>query len=263
MIITLFFLFIIGIFLGSFLNVIIDRLPNNKDIFFDRSECSFCHRKLRAFDLIPIFSFIFLKGKCKYCKKFIGWKYIVIESITGVLFLVAGSVLFKNSYFFNFDLIFYYKLFFYLLIASVVIIIFFTDLFYGIIPDQVLIFSFVVSLIFQILLKINIVFSLEGAFLSIIFFLLIYYLSKRKGMGLGDVKFSFLIGFILGPINAFLSFYLSFLTGGIVSFILILWHKKKLKKDTIPFGPFLAFSLIIFLFWGDILQRIILHLLGL
>lgn len=256
------FIFTIGLFIGSFLNLIIDRLPNGKNIFLGRSHCDFCAKDLNFPDLIPVFSFLFLKGKCRYCKKFIGFKYPMIEIITGFLFLIVSLTFFKNlqTLLINWDFNFLPKFIFALTITSILIIIFFIDYFYGVIEDSVLIFTFLIDLFWKIYFKVNLLdFFLSGA-LSFIFFYAIYFFSKKKGMGFGDVKFAFLIGFLLGPVKALIAFYLAFLTGALVSFILILWKKKSLKKDTIPFGPFLAFATFILYFWE--IEKIIIHILN-
>lgn len=130
--------------------------------------------------------------------------------------------------------------FFALAIVSALIVIFFADLRYGIIPDKILIFSGVaISLwlvIFDQSLILNHLLSALGAFL---FFLLIFALTRGRGMGFGDVKFAFIIGLLLGFPGTVLALYVAFLTGGIIGIILILWKKKRLKS-AVPFGPFLV-----------------------
>ncbi len=257
------YVFLIGICIGSFLNVVIDRLPFGKKLFIDRSKCDFCHKILQPVDLIPVFSWIFLKGRCRYCKKFFGYKYLIIEILTGLLFILATWNVLSNYRLEINNYRLWVHLIFNLLINSILIIIFFTDFFYGIIPDEILVFGFIASLFFEIVLKFNLINSFLGGFLSFIFFFLIFILTKRRGMGFGDVKFSVFIGFLLGILNGFLAFYLAFLTGAIVALILIVCKKKSLKKDAIAFGPFLAFSTLIFYLWGAQLQIIFFKILSL
>ncbi len=284
------FIFAIGVFIGSFLNVAIDRLPRKETIAKGRSHCEFCKKELAWYDLIPLLSFLMLKGKCRYCHKSIGIFYPIIEFSTGILFLttfmfvyglnfqfpariamqsVAGGSI-SNSLIFNLQSLI--SLVYYLFIVSSFIVIFFEDLKFGIIPDKVVFPAIIVSsiyLIFNFPLDFtrdgqfsifNFVFSAIGAF---VFFLILFLITKGKGMGFGDVKLSFLLGLILGFPKIILALYLAFLTGAIIGIILIIWRKKRSIKDTIPFGPFLILGTILALFYGDLLIPKIIIFLGL
>jgi leader peptidase (prepilin peptidase) / N-methyltransferase len=254
------FIALFGLFIGSFLNVLIDRLPREENPFVGRSHCDYCNHKLAWFDLVPLVSFLMLQGKCRYCKKFIGWKYPLIETTTALLFVTTfiflpyrllpypiGSVqyLFSELY--------------YLFIVSSLLVIFFCDLFYGIIPDAIIIPASVGSFLYIVFTSF---FSLPYFLLSglgaFFFFFLLFAITKGKGMGFGDVKFAFLMGLILGWPNIFFSIYIAFLTGAIVASILIVWKKKKFFGTTIPFGPFLVFGTLFSLFYGSFfIQKII------
>ncbi|RJQ37039.1 prepilin peptidase [Candidatus Microgenomates bacterium] len=253
------FLFILGLCIGSFLNVLIDRLPRNETILKGRSHCENCKKKLAWHDLIPLLSFVLLKGKCRYCKSPISLYYPVVELMTGVLFvLVAINFQFSifnfqsNSNFqiFNSSLM---ALIFQLFIISSLIVVFFTDLKYGIIPDKIIIPSILISLFYFFIiynsLFISHLISGIGAFL---FFLLLFLITRGKGMGFGDVKFSFLMGLFLGYPKIGVAFYIAFLTGAFVSLILISWRKKEIKA-TIPFGPFLVIGTLVSMFAGEFL----------
>jgi len=141
---------------------------------------------------------------------------------------------------------------YYLFVISSLIVIFFTDLKYGIIPDKIVYPAILVSLLFLISQYPNIlishVISALGAFL---FFLILYLLTKGRGMGFGDVKLVFLLGLILGFPKIVVAFYIAFLTGAVVGCILILWGKKKFSGGIIPFGPYLVLGAIISLLWGE------------
>lgn len=267
-----FILFITGLFVGSFLNVVIDRIPRKETVVKGRSYCEFCKKELKWYDLIPLLSFIFLKGKCRYCHTKLSFFYPAIEISTGILFLLTYffaifnfQFLISNEYF-N-ALIFNPKslisLAYYLFIVSSFIIIFFEDLKYGVIPDKIVFPAITVSLVYlfffnQQSLIINL-FSGLGAFL---FFLVLYLATKGKGMGFGDVKLVLLLGFILGFPGILLALYMAFLTGAFVGLILIIWKKKSSIKDTISFGPFLIGTSLISLFWGGQLYSFALMLLG-
>ncbi len=253
------FFFLIGLCIGSFLNVVIDRLPNGETIAKGRSHCDFCKKKLKWFDLIPLLSFISLKGECRYCKKKLSWQYPLIELITGLFFVFTYTYV---LYYYSHAQFFPYVLILDLFLVSSFISIFFIDLKYGLIPDKILILIFLFSVLFQIFFTRQLVFgnllSGVGAFA---FFLLLYLFTKRKGMGFGDVKLAFLIGFLVGFPNVIVSLYMAFLTGAFISIILILWGKKRFS-NTIPFGPFLVSSLIVVYFYGDAITKIGMKLLG-
>lgn len=233
---------VLGFFIGSFLNVLIYRLPKNESFLKSRSYCDNCKKTLPWYDLIPLLSFVFLKGGCRFCKKNINYQIPLVEAVTGVLF-AALYLKFSDIY----DPIFYFNL----LVLSGLIVIFFTDLNNEIIPDKILFPLFVLTLFFS--LDQNLLNHIFGGLLSFLFFLVIYLLSKGKAMGFGDVKFASLLGLLFGLPLSILSFYVAFLTGGITSLILILWGKKSLRKDTIPFGPFLSLGGVISIFLGDLL----------
>ncbi|MCL5433261.1 MAG: prepilin peptidase [Patescibacteria group bacterium] len=251
--------FLIGISIGSFLNVLIDRIPREESIIRGRSYCERCKKKLTWKDLIPVVSFILLKGKCRYCHSPISWYYPIVELITGILFILVFNVqLIQNSQ----SLISQtaiISLIYYLFISSSLIVIFFTDLKYGIIPDKILYPTIGVSLLFQILntryLIPNTISSAIGAFL---FFLLLFLITKGKGMGFGDVKFVFFMGLFLGFPKILSAFYVAFLTGAVVSLILILWGKKRFFGGTIPFGPFLVFATFVCFFYGEKIIKLLL-----
>jgi len=270
-----FLLFILGLAIGSFLNVLIDRIPQGQSPLAGRSYCDKCKKTLKWYDLVPLISYLYLKGKCKYCRVHISFYYPLVELITGVMFVLIFLYLsnlrllnleFGNYLMFgilNLEIILSYL--YYLFILSSFIVIFFTDLKYGIIPDKIIYPAIIISifLLFFISKESWLSFPLQPAtfemfvnkFLSglasFAFFLILYLITRGKGMGFGDVKLAFLLGIILGFPKIIVAFYLAFLTGAIVGFILIIWGKKKLKGGTIPFGPFLIIGAVLSIFFGE------------
>ncbi len=264
------FILLTGLSVGSFLNVLIDRLPRGKSIL-GRSKCDFCKKPLRARDLIPVVSFIALAGKCRYCKKSLSYQYPVVELLTGFLFVLTYLIL--NNPISNFQpaspaggfqISNVFELAYHLFIVSSLIVIFFADFKYQIIPDKILIlaaaltFGYIVftsfnsGVVYQSLFDHPLFIHTITGILAFLFFLFIFLITRGRGMGLGDVKFAFLIGLILGPLSTVLALYGAFLTGAGIGIILILWKKKGLKEK-IPFGPFLAAgSLISLLFTEDL-----------
>lgn len=254
-------IFILGLFIGSFLNVLVDRLPKKQNVIKGRSKCDKCKRELGVLDLIPLLSFVFLKGRCRYCHTPLSYFYPVIELSTGILFVLTYAL-------FNFQFpIFNFQLIYYLLMIAFFIVIFFTDLKYGIIPDKIILSAVVVSIFYLFFLNPkSLIFNLASGFGAFLFFIMIsfifYALTKKQGMGGGDIKLSFLLGLFLGFPGILVSLYLAFLTGAIIAIILILWKKKALLRDALPFGPFLIIGTIISLFWGNYIYSFALNLLG-
>lgn len=255
------FLFLAGTFFGSFLNVIVDRLPRKETIIKGRSRCEICKKELAWYDLIPLFSFLLLKGKCRYCHKKLSLYYPVIELSTGILFATIYIFVISSFPIFNSQLLI--SLAYYLFIASCFIVIFFEDLRFGIIPDKV-VFPAIIVTFFYLLIIIpqSLIINLFSAVGACAFFLVLFLITRGKGMGFGDVKLSFLLGLVLGFPKIVLALYLAFLTGAIFGLILIIWRKRSLK-EAIPFGPFLIAAALASLFLGRIITAHIVTFFGL
>jgi prepilin signal peptidase PulO-like enzyme (type II secretory pathway) len=257
-------IFIFGTAIGSFLNCAIERLREKQDLLFTRSVCPICKHKLGFFDLIPILSFIFLKGKCRYCKKSISWQHPIVEISTALIFVfimnyeleIMNYAIFKQFLIFNF-----LNLFYYLIIACLLIIIFVYDLKYNLIPDKIIYLGVGIVFFYNIFHSYFIIHNwsfiangLISAFLSSFFFLLIFLISRGRWMGFGDVELVFLMGLFLGFPKILIALFLSFLIGAIIGLGLIAFKKKELKSE-VPFGPFLMIGTFIALFWGEQIIR--------
>ena len=227
----------LGLVIGSFLNVVIYRLPRGLGFVRGRSFCPKCKHKVNWFDNVPVISFLILKGRCRFCGRKISWRYPLIELLAGALFYL--------SYLSHLSFLSY------LLICGLVVI-FFIDLEHQIIPDEIVIPLSVLFLGYRLLTNIQYLISnfLITGIVSFLFLYLIHLLTKGKGMGLGDVKLAFLMGLVLGFPKIVVAFYLAFLTGAFVGVILILLSRAKLKQK-IAFGPFLVFGTIFSLLWGE------------
>ena len=262
--------FLLGLFIGSFLNVLVDRLPLNENPLVGRSHCDYCRKQLSMIDLVPLFSYIVLNGKCRYCKKKLSFYYPAVELVTGLLFMVTLLALQANHpigaiYSSGFAL----ELILNLLIVSVLTVIFFTDLKSGIIPFAAVVVGIILGLILHIGFPNTEISTLNYFFSGIVsfagFFILYYLanlLAKGEGMGFGDVVYVFLMGLLLGFPQILLGLYIAFVSGGLSSLALVILRKKKFKGGTIPFGPFLVIGTLICMFWGNALVgRILSYLL--
>lgn len=237
-------IFFAGTLFGSFLNVLIDRLPRGESVFKGRSKCESCHKSLLPQDLIPIVSFLSLSGRCRLCHAKIPSRLPIIETASGVI----ASVLFIYGIYANLPLVL--SVFLFIIILSFLGV-FFTDFIYGIIPDE-----FIVSIIFStiFLLSLSAPDKIPQHFLvglvSFLLFLGLYAATRGRGMGFGDVKLVAAIGFFLGFPNVIVGIYAAFLTAMLVSIILILAGLKKFRGSTIAFGPFLSIGAVIGYFLG-------------
>ena len=237
-------IFLLGTIIGSFLNVCIYRIPKGQSIVYPPSHCANCSTPLKWYNLIPILSFIFQKGKCRYCGEKISLQYPIVEFFNGVLYLML-----YNKFGLNLGFIFYSIIF------SILIIIFFIDLYHQIIPNGLNISILVLGIIYKFLQFIlynktpDLINSLLGLIVSSGVFLLIIIISKG-GMGGGDMKLIGVLGFIMGLKKIALTIFLSFIIGAIISIFLLLF-KIKGRKDPIPFGPFICLAFMIVVFWGD------------
>lgn len=237
-------IFIYGLLIGSFLNVCIYRIPKEESVAFPLSHCPKCNTSLKWYDNIPLFSYMSLLGKCRYCESKISPQYPLIELSNPIIYLLL-------FYKFNFTIDFI----FYALIASVLIIITIIDLKEMIIPDSLIIIILIISILHKATnyfinkTQINFLDSIGGLLLAGVLFILIILISKG-GMGGGDVTLIGSLGFILGIKNIFLTIFISFILGAIISIFLLI-TKIKGKKDPIPFGPFIILGFLITLFWGE------------
>ncbi|MDO8601418.1 MAG: prepilin peptidase [bacterium] len=230
---TSLFIFIFGLIAGSFLNSVIYRLEQGQSFIKGRSFCPHCKHQLAWQDLIPLFSFLILKGKCRYCRQKISWQYPLVELTAGLLFVLIFFVQGWPSLGWN------------LIIACFFIIIFVYDLKHYIIPDRVIYPAIIMAWIFNFSL-VPILSALGAAF----FFFLIVLASKGKGMGIGDIKLAFLMGLFLGWPNIAVALFSAVFLGAIIGIGLIISAKKTLKSE-VPFGPFLAVGTFLALFWGE------------
>lgn len=246
-------LFFLGLFLGSFLLVVIDRLPQKKSVLRGRSHCEFCGHTLSAFDLFPVVSYLLLRGKCRYCHHTLSLRYPVYELITGLLYALTPFLLAIDM-----NALFTYQtillLLFTLYTISVLLLVFAIDLKMGIIPFVIVLPASVITILYLLVLSpVSIPGNILTACVSAGFFLFIHLLTRGRGMGFGDVVLAGYFGLLLGFPLIVPALYTAFLTGAGVSLILILSGRKKLKGSTIPFGPFLVLGAYISYFFGDAL----------
>ncbi len=237
--------FIFGTIIGSFLNVVIYRLPRGKSIGKPAfSFCPSCGNKIRWYDNIPLISYMILRGKCRYCKNPISFRYFFVELLTGLgsvfSYLKTGL---SYEYFFIFGFV------------AIMIAITFIDFQFRIIPDQLNLFGFIMGIIYSTL-KMNILDSLIGVVVGAGFLwgIAYFYLRFRgiEGLGMGDVKMMAFVGAYLGWFGAFFTIFVGSFIGAIVGIVGAYISKSEDKgKFEIPFGPFLAFASVVYIFFGE------------
>ena len=244
------FAFVFGAVVGSFLNVCIFRLPAEASIVKPRSQCPYCDHPIRNRDNIPVISFIVLRGKCRDCGGKISWRYPLVELITALLALLL---------FLKYGLTLSFLIFF--IFTAVLIVITFIDLDHQIIPDILTLPGipiFCLAAIF--LLKIPWLEALLGLLIGggIFFTIAFVYelITKREGMGGGDIKLLAMIGGFLGWKSLIFGLLFSSFSGAIIGITAMLIKKQDMKY-AVPFGPFLAAAAVAYLFWGDAFMRLL------
>ncbi len=242
---------LLGTAVGSFLNVCIDRLPVGKSLLYPPSHCDACQHRLSPIDLIPVFSYLWLRRRCRYCQAPIPRRLFWVEVGSGFLFAFT-------YWYFGLSVEFAITAFY----GSLFIVLGVIDLEHGLILNKIVYPVAVVALIISVFLPQSEVFllpwpvSLNGVIGGIIgfIFLLIPLLIYSGGMGWGDVKMAALIGLAIGFPLVLVALLLASILGGLVGGTLLLLKIKK-RKDPIPFGPFLSLTTIATLLWGsDILN---------
>jgi len=242
---TIFIIFVIliGLVIGSFLNCLIWRLHKDETMG-GRSYCPNCRHQIAWYDNIPVLSFLFLKAKCRHCHKSISWQYPIVEIVTAILFLLAFLKDIPSPDF-SFLLIRDW------LLIVTLIIIFVYDLRWQLVPMNIIWPMCVVIFIFNLLLGFSWITIIISALIAAAFFLAQYVLTKKKGLGEGDIWLGLLLGLAFPDLSQLLAIMvLSYGIGALVSGALLL-TKKKQGKSKIALGPFLASGAIITLIWGE------------
>ncbi len=251
------FIFIFGLVLGSFINVLVYRVPEGKSIIAPPSACPACGKRLSPLDLIPVFSWLLLRGKCRYCHASISPRYLLVEILTGAA--VTGLFL-------RFGVSVAFIAFTYLLVLLIAV--FFIDIDHRIIPNELVLAGLaggVLLLVYNILSPGRLIYGddqwwtplagiLSGSgvlLLVAVIGMLVY--KTDDAMGMGDVKLLAPIGMFLGWKLCLAALFFSIILAGVSSIVLIIARIKK-KKDTIPFGPFIVIGtyLCIILGWDII-----------
>lgn len=257
---------LLGLALGSFINALVWRIHEKRDFVKERSVCVHCEHTLEWYDLVPLFSWLWLRGQCRYCSKKISWQYPAVELATASLFVVSYLV-------WPYDLSFWQEavVFAFWLVQLVgLITLFVYDIRWMILPNTI-VYSLIALALFQ--RSFELIFIADnpalvfkevalGALVGGGLFYLLYIVSKGRWIGGGDVKLGFLIGILLGPKLALIALLIAFYSAAI--FILPLMALKKLsRKSKVPFGPFLIFGLIITMLASEKLLEIFDNFLGL
>lgn len=257
-------IFCFGLLIGSFLNVCIYRIPNNKSIVSPPSSCTSCDTRIKWYDLIPVISYLLLKGKCRNCGQKISPRYMLIELLTGTLFLVCFLVFGLTS-----------QLVAFIVLTGLLIAVTFTDLDTMTIPDSIMIFGLIAGIVFVLLgyvpqidmtLKQRAIAGalglLSGAGPLIVINLLTLLVIKKAGIGGGDIKLMGVVGIFLGVEKTLFALVFGVIIAGVFSVFAL--RKKRmqeanendgeqtgLKLHEIPFGPYLAVASFVSMLYGS------------
>jgi len=223
--------FVFGLIIGSFLNVVILRLPVKKNLVSTRSACPACGSQLKWFHNLPLLSFLFLRGKCGYCGQRISWRYPLIELLTGLvsywLFPDVINVASMGMYLFMFS------------IACVFICHLFIDLDHKLLLDNLNLYLLAIILPYSVINFYWTYWAMGGALgfgMPLLVTWLFYKLRGQVGLGGGDIKLFGILGLLLGPTGIFFTIFLSCFVGAIIGILLIV-TKKMSKENPMPFGP--------------------------
>lgn len=268
---------ILGLAIGSFLNVVAMRYDPEKDVFDlknlgGRSHCPKCMRTLAWYELIPILSFIFLRARCRTCHQKISWQYPIVELLSALAFIAP-------FYWFNFFHQNYIVSSIWVLAFLAFLLLSLIDLKFYIIPDSLNIFLAILGIAKILILYLThktqyfhtsflggyaLLFSATENFwlnyilavlTGLVFFGIIIYISKGRGMGMGDLKLIVALGILLGWPDIIFTILFSFLIGGAVGLVLML-RRKKTMKDALPFGPLIVLGVLTTIFFGEAVLKI-------
>lgn len=247
---------IFGLIIGSFLNVLIWRLPRGESIVYPASHCTKCKARICWYDNIPLLSYLLLGGKCRHCRAPIPLRYFVVEALAGILFFLVSlpeGAVYGNALYFN------------LFFISGLLVAAFADWESGLIPDEIIYLGIPVSLIYQALNG-KIVEATLGCVLGFALLLMVQKLGewiyKKEALGGGDIKLAAFFGAYLTAPYLLLALLLGYLIGAAEALILLALKKKKMG-DYIPFGPALCAGALIALFFGRFILDLYLKSLAL
>lgn len=250
--------FFFGVIIGSFLNVYIYRFHTGKSLM-GSSHCLSCARPLKAYELVPLFSYVFLRGRCRTCHSYIPSRYFLVELLTGLLFV--GVV---------FTVMDFISILHYLVIVSILVVIAVYDIYHMVIPDELAASLLIVVLSNQLYLQIvgqpamAFYYTIAAALAGSLFLILLWRISRGTWIGFGDVKLVVPLGLSIGYTSVFSMIVLSFWIGAIVGILIIGIQKLRLRgqphlrfmakeltmKSAVPFAPFLILGYLVVLFFG-------------
>ena len=244
--------FVIGASVGSFLNVVADRLPQGQSLVSPPSHCPSCKNPLARYDMVPLFSYLVLKGRCRFCKTSIPFRLFIVEILTGLLFL---AIYFQHGFGPDFVVL--------AAAASLFIAVGIIDFEHGIIPNRIVLPATAVAVALapfwtelgldrSFLSHFDMLASLYNSLVAGAAAFLVFlgiFLAYPRGMGGGDVKFVGVIGLLLGVPGTLVGMWSAVLLGGVVAVGLLVTRRKG-RKDAIPFGPFLSLGAVVGLLWG-------------
>jgi leader peptidase (prepilin peptidase)/N-methyltransferase len=238
--------FLFGAVVGSFLNVCIYRLPRGESVVTPRSHCAGCGTLIRAWDNVPLVSFLILRGRCRDCGRPISWRYPLVEGLTGLLFALTAARFGMTSLAASL-----------LLLVSALVVIAFVDLDHQVIPNVITLPGIPLGLLAGLAvggppILDRILGALTGA--GFLYLVLLYgsALYGQDAMGEGDLNLMALIGAFLGWRAVILTLLVGCLSGSLVGLTLIALRRLG-RREHIPFGPFLVLGALVSLFWGDAL----------
>lgn len=257
--------FILGLVVGSFINAQLYRVAIRYkilDLRFkikngNRSYCDFCGKQLRWWENIPVISWMLQKGKSSCCGKKLPVLYPIVEIVTGLLFLQILNSKFEILNNFEIQNLNFKTILFLMVSMAIVGFLVFSavfDLKYMILPDFSTNSLMFLALVYKLLMGVNANLILADALWGVClygFFYFLHVLTRGEGMGFGDVKLAFVMGFFLGWPRAMVSLYTAFIVGAIAGIIVIVFFRKKRKNRLIPFGPFMILGIIVAWWWGE------------
>ena len=228
--------FIYGLFIGSFLNVCIYRIPEGISVINPPSTCGSCGHRLNYIDMIPVLNYVINKGRCRYCNDSYSVQYPLVELLNAILYLFIGM---------KYGMSFYSLI--YCILISLMIVISFIDLKYMIIPDKLIAALMLMGAVVIMYDRTMILDKIIGSLMGFGMFLLIAIITNA--MGGGDIKLIAALGLMFGIKGTLFIAVFSFLIGAVVC-VLLLSLKMKNRKDKIPFGPFICLAALLYVFYG-------------